>query len=274
MHVLRNSSRLARVVLAVVMLMVGIGIGTGAMAVAQSTGTVYYACVDGNSGAIKMVNAAATCRKNETKIDWNQVGQQGPQGLPGDKGDTGDVGPAGSPTRTFTAGGTYEYTVPEGVDQLVVELRGGGGGGGGAMYVAGAGGGQGGYVKAFLTVTSGETYQITVGAGGSGTHNTNTSYGQPGLASAVTLNGVTLVSATGGEGGAFYQYQPPGDGGSWTIGSGAAGIEAANGASGTDWDNGGLGGGPAGFMGSGGANGTVAHSDGVSGYVIIEPVAD
>lgn len=94
----RSSSRSGRVILAVVMLTVGIGVGTGAMAVASTNSTVYYACVNSSSGTIKMVDADATCKQNEAKIEWNKQGPQGitgPQGPKGDTGDTGDTGATG-----------------------------------------------------------------------------------------------------------------------------------------------------------------------------------
>jgi hypothetical protein len=87
--------RLGRLVLAVAMLAVGMSIGVGAMVAAQGPGTVYYACVNSNSGTIKMVSEPETCGQNEQKIIWNQQGPKGDQGVKGDKGDQGDPGPAG-----------------------------------------------------------------------------------------------------------------------------------------------------------------------------------
>lgn len=111
-----GSARLGRVMLAVVMLAVGIGIGTGAMVVAQSTSEVYYACVNPNSGSIKMVDAATTCKKHEMKIDWNQTGSQGQQGIQGPQGEVGPVGPVGPEGPQGSAGndGAVGPAGPEG----------------------------------------------------------------------------------------------------------------------------------------------------------------
>ena len=82
MHAIRGSSRLVRLLLAVVMLAMGVALGLGAMAVAQSN-TVYHACVNNSSGTIKMVTASGTCASNEMRIVWNQ---QGPPGVAGPQG--------------------------------------------------------------------------------------------------------------------------------------------------------------------------------------------
>ena len=71
----------------------------------------------------------------------------------------------------FTASGTF--TVPEGVTKIMVEVYGGGGGGGGGSCLAscsysGSGGGGGAYAKGFFSVSSGETFAVTVGDGGNG----------------------------------------------------------------------------------------------------------
>lgn len=57
---------------------------------------------DENTGALRIVGGASDCRKNETFIQWSQVGPKGdtgaagPQGLKGDKGDTGAPGAPGT----------------------------------------------------------------------------------------------------------------------------------------------------------------------------------
>ena len=82
-------------------------------------------------------------------------------------------------TSTYTSGTTV-WTVPACVTSITVQAWGGGGGGGGTAskesscsscsYVeacsAGGGGGGGGFVSRVYAVTPGETYTITVGAGG------------------------------------------------------------------------------------------------------------
>ncbi|HYU73253.1 MAG TPA: hypothetical protein VEL31_11290 [Ktedonobacteraceae bacterium] len=47
---------------------------------ADSTPTVYYACV--NNGKLKMISATDTCPDNQQRIFWNQAG---PQGVIGDR---------------------------------------------------------------------------------------------------------------------------------------------------------------------------------------------
>jgi hypothetical protein len=72
---------------------------------AQDNNVTYYACVNNNSGTIKMVNENTNCSSSEVKVTWNQVGPKGDkgdtgatglQGPKGDKGDKGETGAAGS----------------------------------------------------------------------------------------------------------------------------------------------------------------------------------
>ena len=72
-------------------------------------------------------------------------------------------------TVTFTSSTTW--TAPTGVSQIVLSgCGGGGGGGGGQPSVENGGGGGGGACLGFTTipVTAGNTYTVTIGAGGSG----------------------------------------------------------------------------------------------------------
>ena len=76
--------------------------------------TRIHACV-GPSGGVRIVDASAACRGNETAVDWNvqgltgdkgDAGLQGPKGDPGvqgPKGDQGDTGPAGTFSGVFTS---------------------------------------------------------------------------------------------------------------------------------------------------------------------------
>ena len=68
--------------------------------------------------------------------------------------------------QTFYSNGSY--TVPPGVTSIQVEAWGGGAGGDSGFRIAGVawGGGGGGYGREVLTVSSGETYYFTIGAGG------------------------------------------------------------------------------------------------------------
>ena len=52
----------------------------------------YYACKNNSDGTIKIVAEAATCKNNETKISWNQVGPEGPIGPQGLQGQMGSAG--------------------------------------------------------------------------------------------------------------------------------------------------------------------------------------
>jgi type VI secretion system secreted protein Hcp len=70
-------------------------------ALAEDNTTNYYACVNKNSGTIKMVKENTSCSNSEEKIIWNQVGPKGdtgatgPAGPEGPKGDVGATGPQG-----------------------------------------------------------------------------------------------------------------------------------------------------------------------------------
>jgi type VI secretion system secreted protein Hcp len=89
---------------------------------AEDNDTNYYACVNKNSGTIKMVEENTSCSNSEEKIIWNQVGPKGdtgdtgpqgpkgdvgatgPQGSKGDTGETGPQGPQGPPGVSVPAG--------------------------------------------------------------------------------------------------------------------------------------------------------------------------
>ncbi|MBP7507648.1 MAG: hypothetical protein KA807_07500 [Prolixibacteraceae bacterium] len=101
-----------------------------------------------------------------------------------------------SPT-IYNTTGSHTFTVPAGVTSIKVECWGGGGAGGGAYIGAGGGGGGGAYNTINLTVTSGQTLSITVGAGGAGGNNAN-----GGTGGTTTVSGSPgTISANGGSGG-------------------------------------------------------------------------
>jgi hypothetical protein len=57
-----------------------------------------FACVNNNSGAIRIVAQGAACRTPESLVTWNVVGPQGPPGPTGPagaQGSAGQQGPAG-----------------------------------------------------------------------------------------------------------------------------------------------------------------------------------
>jgi hypothetical protein len=54
-----------------------------------------FACVNNNSGAVRIVAQAAACRAPESLVTWNVVGPQGPPGPAGPAGTLGPPGPQG-----------------------------------------------------------------------------------------------------------------------------------------------------------------------------------
>jgi len=84
-----------------------IAIGAALVAVLAAAGTTYAlaasgasttqtinACVRAN-GEVRLVSAAANCRRDETALSWNTVGPAGPQGAQGIAGRDGQTGPQG-----------------------------------------------------------------------------------------------------------------------------------------------------------------------------------
>lgn len=101
-------------------------------------------------------------------------------------------------SKTFTSSGSF--TVPKGITSITIETWGGGGAGGGVGAIfsskGGGGGGGGGYNKVSnYGVTPGNTYTITVGAGG------NASWGGDGGSGGDSYFGSSVCLASGGEGG-------------------------------------------------------------------------
>ncbi len=151
---------------------------------------------------------------------------------------------------TFTTSGTWQ--APTGVTLIVVECWGAGGGGGGDDQWFGNGGGGGGggaYARInSFSVTPGNSYSFTVGAGGSGGTNANNG----GNGGASSFNNTTCVAAGGSGGGGI-----GGAGGSGgTTANSTGDIKYAGGSGWTaNTDVGGGGGGSAG-TGSAGNNAT------------------
>jgi hypothetical protein len=132
------------------------------------------------------------------------VGPQGLRGLTGATGATGSAGPAGpGAVRGFAefydAGTVYPFVVPPGVHTIQVELWGACGGGGSGGFLTGGGGGGGGYVRALLTVTPGQTFQVELGR--RGVPGENLSSGLKGGDTLLYFSGSALLIARGGEGG-------------------------------------------------------------------------
>jgi hypothetical protein len=83
------------------------------------------------------------------------------------------------------------FTVPDCADgaSLTVEAWGGGGGGGGNDSFSGASGGGGGYAKNSLLATKGDSFNVSIGGGGS-----------PGITASCTGGGAGAISGNGGNG--------------------------------------------------------------------------
>ena len=98
-----------------------------------------------------------------------------------------------SPAKTETFLSSGNYTVPAGVNYVLITGSGGGGGGWAVADGAGRGmgGGAGGWaVRNKLAVTGGATYAVTIGAGGTA--------GSPGNAGAATTFGNIMTLGGGG----------------------------------------------------------------------------
>ena len=54
-----------------------------------------FACVNANSGAVRIVAQGVACRTPESLVTWNVVGPQGPPGPAGPAGALGPPGPQG-----------------------------------------------------------------------------------------------------------------------------------------------------------------------------------
>lgn len=146
------------------------------------------------------------------------------------------------------AGDNCTWTVPSGVTSLGI-LAVGGGGGGSSRH--GGGGSAGGFVEnASVTVPSGVSLSITVGAGGAGGVSTVAQAGSSGTTTSITGTGFSGFSASGGPGGSFAggATAPNGftagvGGGSWACTGDSSGYcgggGAGSSANGENADNGG-----------------------------------
>ena len=196
----------------------------------------------------------------------------------------------------FTTAGTYSWTAPAGVTSVCVVAVGGGGGGGhrntsidgnGNAAAGGGGAGAGLGWKNNIAVTPGQSYTVTVGAGGAGSSNTisgqtggqswfwnsSTVAGNGGVGGLYgngtgpsTVSGGTYVGTGGGSGGGGYLSSSTTGGG----GGGAAGYAGNGGVTtnGTSYGAGAGGGGASGVGGhtsSGGGGGVGILGQAVSG---------
>jgi hypothetical protein len=150
----------------------------------------------------------------------------------------------------FTTVGTTTWTAPSGVTSVQVLVVGGGGGGG---WHGGGGGGAGGLnYSASYAVTPGNSYTVTVGAGGLGgvngsvpTSGTNSSFDTlsavGGGHGGYSTYAAHFAAAAGGSGGGGYADTPFLTGGAGTPGQGNAGANAASGVGGYSGGGGGAG---------------------------------
>lgn len=75
--------------------------GTVSQAVTAPATSTLTACVTKNTGAMRLVTGAGTCRGAERAVTWNI---QGAQGVPGTPGAVGPPGPKGDPGAPGTVG--------------------------------------------------------------------------------------------------------------------------------------------------------------------------
>jgi hypothetical protein len=160
------------------------------------------------------------------------TGATGPMGSTGATGPQGPQGPPGSGSggfhgiQEFTVSGTI--TVPDGVTGILVELWGAGGGGDCHRSPA-IGGGGGGYTRAVVSVTPGNTYNVKVGNPGIsgftsyGVCNPLGDAGTDGGATQITDSSANVLASAGGGGGGQLATYVSGFGYACGGGSGGAG---------------------------------------------------
>jgi hypothetical protein len=165
---------------------------------------------------------------------------------------------------SFTTVETTSWTAPAGITEVEYLVVAGGGSGGGG-YAPCGGGGAGGYRTGTYTVVPGNSYAVTVGAGGAST----SSAGQGNDGSNSTFGTGTVITSVGGGGGggngsANGRVGGSG-GGSWRTGSGGSGTtdegnDGGDGCSSPSWAAGGGGG-----AGGAGGNGDCSAPTGGAG---------
>ena len=171
-------------------------------------------------------------------------------------------GLAQATTQTYTS--TTTWTAPAGVTSVTVECWAGGGGGGAAnstwSTTGGGGGGAGGqYVKKTVSVTPGNNYTVTVGAGGTGGATSGANGGAGNDSWFSTTGTVIAKGGAGGTGCTAAGSNNAGGTGSTSGGIGDFVYEGGDGSSSATNTASGAGGGGAGSTGEGGdASGTTA----------------
>jgi hypothetical protein len=179
----------------------------------------------------------------------------------------------GTGEATYSTPGTYIWTAPAGVTSVCVVCIGGGGGGGvgGIPYNGYNSGGGGGGGLAYLNnypVTSGSTYTVVVGAGG--TRGLAPNAGQPD-SNPPTVGGdsyfVSRSVCMGGGGNIRTGGYDGGLGGTYTVTTSTGSYGGGNGGKGGDCVSRGSGGGggAGGYEGSGGNGGASNNGNGTNG---------
>ena len=185
----------------------------------------------------------------------------------------------------WISAGTYSWTCPAGVTQILFRGWGAGGAGGvGSGGMAAGGGGGGGYLEVLLDVVQGETYAVTVGSGATGSAAVTPSGfggvlsvfgggnggnggggqsgggGTPGSDAVLQLAALSNPGTGAGQPGHVSGASPIGGAGGGSFGT-SAGYANTGGGSGVggSWPGGG---------GSGGASGAGGH--GADGLIILE----
>lgn len=174
------------------------------------------------------------------------------------------VAPAGVTVpyfRGFDITGTWVAPFTGNVTVRCWGSGGGGGGSSGTSNNAGAGGGGGAYSEKLIAVTSGTTYNFTVGTGG--LPGTTTTAGGAGPDTWFLANDSTGCVAKGGTGGGAGSAGTPGSGGAAASGFGDTKYSGGDGSQGTTSGYAGGGGSAAGTTGNGNnAGGNVAENGG------------
>jgi hypothetical protein len=188
-------------------------------------------------------------------------------------------------TVTYLVNGSYTFTAPQGVASVTAAALGAGAGGGagnasgGGTEYGGGGGGGGEFAEGAVAVTPGDSYPVTVGAGGTG----GVSPGGTGAAggNSVFSGDSTTITAHGGSAGVGATTSGNGAGGAGGTGSGAPthhnGGAGVTGATGTYGGGGGSSAGPAvagnaGVKATGGAAPAGGGPGGDGGTLVISVV--
>jgi hypothetical protein len=176
-------------------------------------------------------------------------------------------------TETITTTGAGAFVVPCGVTSITIRAWGAGGAGGGSTRNgdSGDGGGSGGYTTGVFTVTSGQTINYNIGAGGNG----STGDGANGGNTTIADLGLVANGGTGGNrnGGTISGVGGTASGGTVTLGANGGAGGGNTGGAGGDAPNGGAGGdgrnnrdGDNGSAPGGGGGGGERDSGGLFGF--------